>query len=533
MNDTTWAIKQIKMEMSPNANINWVKGVYLEQEFEVLNDSIFLLKRDFLLADFSFEKKEDARGIYGKKTVLYDQHKFNEKRPSGFYDRRVTSRDEAIYKREESFWKENRLEPLNRDESGVYQMLDTLQSVPAFQRVYTIASIAATGYLEFKGWDFGPVYSLIGYNDVEGLRLRVGARTYFGPDDPWRIEGYGAYGFKDEKFKYGILGQLMLDPKSRLIASAGYRNDIEQLGSSLTNTTDVLGRSLASSSLLNVGDNNTLSTIKLTTIGLSIELVRNITFQVIGSHRNLRPASPEFSLSWYTDRAQNEIATDIDQTEVSTIVSFTPGRKTSGYGVDRTVINAENFPTIFLNYTYGARDIFNSDFEYRKLQLFYDQPWWIGGLGLANISLEAGKTFGEVPLGLLSVVPGNQTYFSMYNTFPLLDFYEFVTDTYVASHFEHNFNGRIFSRIPGLRNLYLREIIGIRGVWGNISEENRQLDASGLPLRAPQEEPYWEYSAGVGNIFKFIRIDAHFRGSYFDNPDARTFGVTATFGFHF
>lgn len=147
--------------------------------------------------------------------------------------------------------------------------------------------------------------------------------------------------------------------------------------------------------------------------------------------------------------------------------------------------------------------------------------------------METGKIFGAVPLGLLSVVPGNQTYFGLYNSFSLLNFYEFVTDSYLAAHFEHNFNGRLFARIPGLRKLNLREIIGIKGVLGTISQENKALDASGIPLIAPDKEPYWQYSVGVGNIFKFLRLDAHFRGNYFDVPDARKFGVTATLGFHF
>ncbi|HSI71072.1 MAG TPA: DUF5686 family protein, partial [Gillisia sp.] len=533
VNDTTWAIKTINLEMAEKANINWVNGVYLEQEFEVYNDSIFLLKRDFLMADFSFERKEDARGIYGKKTVVYDDFVFDKPQPDKFYTNKVVNYRDEVYNREEEFWQQNRLEPLSRNESGVYQMIDTLQTVKAFQRVYRLAHIAATGYVEFNGWDLGPVYNFAGYNEVEGFRLRLGARTFFGPNDPWRIEGYTAYGFRDQKFKYGMLGQVMLDKASRFIISAGYRRDVEQLGASLTNVTDVLGRSLASNSLLTVGDNDKLSTIKLATFGLEIEPIRNITFQLIGSHRNLSSASPTFSLAWYEDELRTRISEDINQAEVATVLRLTPGRKTAGFGVDRVAINPENFATIFLNYTAGAKDVFNSDFNYQKVQVFYDQPWWIGGTGLANISLEAGKTFGEVPLGLLSVVPGNQTFFSMYNTFPLLNFYEFVTDTYISSHFEHNFNGKIFAYIPFLRDLNLREIVGIRGVWGEVSEANRQLDASGFALVAPSGEPYWEYSVGVGNMFKSLRLDAHFRGNYFGNPDARSFGVTAAFGFHF
>src|SRR5690606_576178 len=160
-----------------------------------------------------------------------------------------------------------------------------------------------------------------------------------------------------------------------------------------------------------------LSAIQLATFGLEIEPVRNITFQLIGSHRNLRAASPEFSLAWYEDEQRTNISEEINQAEVSTMLRLTPGRKTAGFGVDRVAVNPDNVATIFVNYSVGVQDVFSSNFSYQKIQMFYDQPWWIGGVGLANISLEAGKTFGEVPLGLLSVVPGNQTFFSMYNTF--------------------------------------------------------------------------------------------------------------------
>ncbi|MGB0430802.1 MAG: efflux RND transporter permease subunit, partial [Bacteroidia bacterium] len=74
--------------------------------------------------------------------------------------------------------------------------------------------------------------------------------TYFGPNDKWRIEGYGAYGFKDNRFKYGISGKWLLDPQNRLIVSAGNRRDVEQTGVSLTVNDNVLGRSFASSALL-------------------------------------------------------------------------------------------------------------------------------------------------------------------------------------------------------------------------------------------------------------------------------------------
>ncbi|WP_037316345.1 DUF5686 and carboxypeptidase-like regulatory domain-containing protein [Salegentibacter sp. Hel_I_6] len=534
VNDTTWAVKKINLEASRDANINWVKELYIEQEFEVLNDSVFLISKDYFQANFSLTKKETSKGVYAKRTRIFDEYTFNQKKAKEFYNKRVYNFNEEIYKREESFWNENRLENLNNEEEGIYAMLDSLRKVPAFRRIYDIATIAESGYVEFNGWDFGPVYSLFDYNQIEGFRTRVGGRTYFGQHDPWRIEGYLAYGFKDDKFKYGISGKWLLDPQSRLIISGGKRRDIEQLGASLTNnTTDVLGRSLASSGLVSVGDNTKLSNIDLSTFNLEIEPWYNFNIRFGAAYREISSASPTFSLDYYIDETFTETASEIKQTEISSIFTYTPGRETSGFGVERNVVNDEEFPTFFLNYTLGLKNILNSDFDYKKLQFYYDQPLRIGGFGRANASLEAGKTFGEVPLGLLNVVPGNQTYFAMYNSFPVLNFYEFVTDTYISAHFNHNFNGRLFARIPLLRDLNLRELIGIRGVWGEISEENKQLNASGIMLRAPNREPYYEYSFGVGNIFKFLSLEAHFRGNYRQIPEARNFAITASFGFHF
>jgi len=96
----------------------------------------------------------------------------------------------------------------------------------------------------------------------------------------------------------------------------------------------------------------------------------------------------------------------------------------------------------------------------------------------------------------------------------------------------HNFSGRLFARIPFMRKLNWREIIGVKGVYGTISDANRAINASGLIYNAP-ERGYWEYSAGIGNIFKVFRIDFSWRGNYLNIPDTNRFAVKGSFGFYF
>ncbi len=536
--DSTYAIKEINLQASKSANINWVKEIYIEQEFEVLNDSLFLVKRDYMMSDFALNKKEKSRGVYGKRTTLYDNYEFDKELDKKFYDREVYNYDKDVYDRGDDFWKDNRLEALNKDEKGVYKMLDTLKTVKKFKQLYNLGSILASGYIEFNTLplDYGPIFSTFGFNDVEGLRLRVGGRTYFGRNDLWRLQGYMAYGFRDDKFKYGISGKWLLDKKSRLIISGGNRRDVEQIGASLTTSTDVLGRSLASSSVVGTSTNDKLTSINLTSLAIEAEPWRNVIFRLGGNYRTLESASPTFSLDYNTSTG---VESEIKQFETSLSVRVFPKRKMTGFGVERRVAN-DGFASIFAQVTRGDKSVLDSDFDYTKVQFSYIQPWQVGGFGKLTTTIEAGKTFGEVPLGLLSVIPGNQSYFSIYNTFSQLDFYEFVSDTYTSLHLEHNFNGRLFSRIPFLRKFNLREIVSIRGVWGEISDENILLNTTSnpntIPLVAPSDKMYYEYSFGVGNIFKVFRIDFNFRGNYLDeiqNPDARKFGITGTFGFYF
>jgi hypothetical protein len=157
----------------------------------------------------------------------------------------------------------------------------------------------------------------------------------------------------------------------------------------------------------------------------------------------------------------------------------------------------------------------NSDFQYEKIQLYYKQPIVIGPLGRSNVIMEVGKTFGYIPLGLMSVIPGNQTYFTIENTFSNWNFMSLYPINMRLCNGNIIWRSLVW-RIPFMRKLNWGDD-WVRSVYGTISDANRAINASGLNYVAP-ERAYWEYSAGVGNIFKLLRLDFTWRGNYLNNP---------------
>ena len=121
----------------------------------------------------------------------------------------------------------------------------------------------------------------------------------------------------------------------------------------------------------------------------------------------MQSASATFSLD-YNNPVTNTVTSSVNQFETIVTANYYPGRIISGSGwkparmQNDLGISSFNSPKEAMVFSTVILTILRYNFA-------YTQPWFIGGLGRLRTSLEAGKTFGEVPLSL-SVVPGNQTY---------------------------------------------------------------------------------------------------------------------------
>src|SRR5690606_11113803 len=161
------------MAISRDANISWVRDIYIEQEYEVLNDSGFLLTKDHWMTDFSIRQNDKSKGMYGKRTTFYKNLDLNKKIPLNLYKIKVNTYNETLMNRPDEFWEGYRFEPLSEEENGIYTMLDQLQQTKRFQTYVNLATILASDYVLNGYFDYGPIFSSFGFNDIEGFRLRT------------------------------------------------------------------------------------------------------------------------------------------------------------------------------------------------------------------------------------------------------------------------------------------------------------------------------------------------------------------------
>ncbi len=96
------------------------------------------------------------------------------------------------------YWQSVRPFPLSEKERGIYNMVDSIKNVPLYKDVYAIAEMLVNGFLNTKYVGFGPYSSLYSFNELEGDRIQLGARTTKDFSRKVRFMGYAAYGFQGQ-----------------------------------------------------------------------------------------------------------------------------------------------------------------------------------------------------------------------------------------------------------------------------------------------------------------------------------------------
>ncbi len=176
------------------------------------------------------------------------------------------------------------------------------------------------------------------------------------------------------------------------------------------------------------------------------------------------------------------------------------------------------YPIFNFNYSQGLTGLFGGQYKYANLSASIAKNFQFSQLGFSYVTLQAGRVIGKAPFPLLTIHQGNQTYANLFNSYNLMNFLEFVSDRYVSLVVEQNSNGFFLNKIPVIKAFNLRELVSLKVLYGNLSNDNNPnlhpnliqfpLYNNGISRTYRLgKEPYVEGSVGVANIFKILRVD--------------------------
>jgi hypothetical protein len=507
VHDTTFAIQKITLRPSVDANINFISGLSLIQEFKLVNDTTWFLYKDKFVADISPIGSRKI-SLKGRKTTTYKNVVINDsailkKLEENKKAEEITLLPKVLDK-PDSFWTQNRHEELSKSEKTVYVVLDTLQKNPTYIHYRNAIAFIFSGTKDIGNFRIGPWYYWLSANNWEGPRMRFDFSTNKDFDKHWYFNTYLAYGFGDNKFKGRgeIRYEFNRTPWSYI--SLSYKNDLDngQMYTDQLGTDNIFATVFRRPNIpykFQQVEEKKLEIFKETNKGFSFGLVTSS--RQYDPLQNL-PAKELFAST--TGHALNTF-------ETAFRIRYAYLERTIAENFDRTSFGSD-YPIVELKLAHGWPGVLNSSYQYNKIDFSVSDYIKVSPYGVVYFNLFAGKVYGTLPYTFLQIAPGNELYYYNKYAFNLMKRFEFIGDQYAGFNVEHNIGAGLFRFIPVTRKMKLRQFWSAKGFMGYLSDENKQLNYVGnYPFKSLDGKMYCEVGTGVDNIFKFFRVDLVWR----------------------
>ncbi|MBA3705499.1 MAG: carboxypeptidase-like regulatory domain-containing protein [Bacteroidetes bacterium] len=512
--DETFAIKQLDLEITPDVNFNWLDRARIQQVLIPTEAGVWVPSQTRTMVDFSTLTDKFVSLVFR----TYNANKnfvVNKPKEKDFYETRIQYAEDALIK-DTVWWRTNRQEKLTPLESKSYDMIDTVRSIPLIKNGVNILYFLFSGYKDVGPVDLGHYMQLYSYNQYEGTKLKLGFRTNAKFSKDWIIRGYGAYGFKDKGFKYNLQLERILTRFPWSKAGIQYREDIDQAGTNFNFSQSInLGQN--PNNLYNFSSNigNISKLLKVQEARIWYERDFNFGMSTKITFQNIR-TSPLFQVTLDDNQFNIFSLRKYSITEILVDGRFSAKEHYVQNGNERISFGNKKSAVIGFNYTAGLKNVLDGDFTYHKASISYSNRFRMATLGYSRVFIKAGKVFSKIPYTLLEIPRGNETYFYASNTFNQMNLFEFVSDQYVQAFWQHHFNGLFFNRLPLIKKMNLREVVGLNMVYGTLSLKNKIFNANNN-FTVMDDVPYFEADLGIENLFNLIRIDFLYRLTYNDD----------------
>ena len=535
LKDSTLHVKKCALSIPKRSDVNFVDNLQIRQEYTQLPNGEWVLSTDDMMVELSLAKI--FRQFLVTRTTRLTDYAFDPLPDKLFKGKAKERREADAMMRDEAFWKEYRQVDLTKSESSMDGFIKQIQNLKGFKFVAFGIRALIENFVETSHpskIDIGPVNTMISRNFIDGWRTRVSAQTTANLNKHWFAAGYIARGWGSHKNYYK--GELIYSFKKKEYLP----REFPRRTLSFLSTYDVTS---PSDKFIHTDKDNVFTAFKWAKVDkmmfynrqqLSFEWEEDWGFKTLVAFKTEKN-EPVGALTFVPLNSIDGLSRTMRTTELRAELRLEPGRTYINTKQRRIPINLDA-PVFTLSHTMGIKGFLGGQYNYNLTELGVYKRFWMGSWGKVDAYLKAGQQWNTVPFPLLIMPAANLSYIIQDETFNLVNNMEFLNDRYASLHVSWDLNGKLLNRVPLIKRLKWREYLGVKCLWGYLSDKNNpflpQNAGSDVLMYFPEgcyvmdwHRPYVEIVAGIHNIFKILHVEYVRRLNYNNLPTAHKHGV--------
>ena len=541
--DSTLHVKKCRLSLPKRSDVNFTDELNILQEYTRLPSGEWVLTTDDMTVELSVAKFLTKAIVI--RTTRMSGYSFDPILDKAFKGKARVKYDPRSKMRGDGFWSENRAVELTKSEGSMGTFINSLTNTRGFKYLLFGLKALIENYVETgtrkhpSKVDIGPINTMISSNFIDGARTRLSAQTTANLNPHLFLSGYYARGWRSRKNYY----------KGQLVYSFNRKDympwEYPKRTLTFTSTYDVCS---PSDKFMPTDKDNVFTSLKWTEVDKMMFYNRQeLLFEYeqdwglktsvsLKTEENEACGKLSFTpMSLYDPDNPVTAPGKFRTTEARFEIRYAPGETYVNTKQRRLKVNYDP-PVFTLSHTVGVKGVLGGDYNYNFTEASVYKRFWLNSWGKLDVSVKGGIQWNKVPFPLLIMPAANLSYIVEDETFNLVNNMEFLNDRYASLDVSWDLNGKLFNRIPLLKHLKWREFLGVKCLWGTLTDKNNPTLArnAGDPLlmRFPEgsyvmdpSRPYIELIAGIHNIFKIFHVQFVHRLNYNTLPTAKRNGV--------
>ncbi len=514
--DSLFTIKSVELTLPKRSLIEYDQ--FSLKQLYSFQDSIKILTSE----TFNWKIKNGSRTIDGECIAKYSDYTFDSIYPKRFFNAELARTADDAYEKDTSFWAKIRPIPLTYNENKFIRMQDSIKRIrtskayldsidSAFNQITFLKAVwSGMGHInrdKKTEWSFASLAEMIDPVAIGGFRLKYNVSYYkrFENRKSIFISPTLNYGFRNNDIKGNLSIETLYNPKKLSRASIYYGKYFGFVNQFAT-FNDLFNRQ-------NFFEQD------YTYLTHRTELFNGFYLFNSFSHTLRKPLTnfefnPDFDSAFVNNVPQNfEINSDV---RIALGISYTPKQLYISEPNQKIVLGSK-YPTFSLTYKQAVPNIGGSITDFKEIELGITQKFMVGIFGTSQYSARFGTFLDTTNLQIMDYKyqRGGDPYFFM----PPMFAYQLIDSTFptfrgfLETHYIHQFNGFLTSKVPLINKTGIRTMAG-----------------GGLLIVPERNYQYSELFAGINRIFRIGR--ERFRlGLYYVVAQSNTQGFSSGFKF--